>query len=129
MQLEARLAAGEAPATDAALGLRARQLSSVCCRERIAHGLELVLAENVRLEAVSSALPVHHEALGAARSVLEQVVVALRMEGPVNPHGVARARRLLTEAASPLYAPRQVQALQDAAREALLALRLPPIER
>jgi hypothetical protein len=120
--LDARIAAGEDPAADAALTLRGAQLASAGNRRAVADGLERALHRSRRTRSISAAIPVNEEALAAARPAIEQLIAALRGNGTKRPQGVALAAQLLTDAASPLYAPSEVNALYGAARAALLAL-------
>ena len=121
-RLDARLAADEDPAADAALSLRAAQLVSRRARTAVARDLESLLFSSRTGQSVGAAIQVHTEALDVARPAIEQLIVALRSSETVQPQGVALAMQLLTEAAGPLYAPTAIDALELAARESLRAL-------
>jgi hypothetical protein len=120
--LDARLAAGEPAADDPALEVRAAQLRSSKVRRRVAAALESACVEASSPPAIGAALPVHRAAVKEARPALEQLISALRSSEPGEAQGVALAARLLTNAAGPLYAPSDLDALCCSAREALLAL-------
>ena len=120
-RLDARLAANEAPERDAALARRAAQLCSPRARGLVAHGLERALREDGR-RGLSAAVPVNRQAVEAARPYVAQLVEVLRSTAPVAPCGVVRARRLLTDGASPLYRPASSSQLRDAAGQALRSL-------
>jgi hypothetical protein len=117
-RLDARLAAGEGPADDPALALRAAQLCAPRTRHRLAVGLERALTDDGR-RGLSAAAPIDRGAVNAARPYLAQLAAVLRSPAPVAPQGVARALRLLSDVASPLYAPAEPS---DLRHEAALAL-------
>jgi hypothetical protein len=117
-RLDARLAEGEWPTSDAELELRAAQLCAPRTRRRLAIGLERALTDDGR-PSWSAAAPIDRRAVDDARPYLAQLAAMLRSPEPVAPRGVARALRLLTEVPSPLYAPAEPA---DLRREAGLAL-------
>src|SRR5438552_4482543 len=121
-QLDALLAAGADPASDLALRLRAAQLVSTRTRAEVARDLERALHGASRGQSLSAAIPLNEHALAAARPAIEHLVTALRSSAAARPAGVARAAQLLTESASPLYAPSELDALHRAARSSLFAL-------
>jgi hypothetical protein len=90
-------------------------------RLRVASGLERALTDDGR-RGVSAAVPVDRRAVDQARPYLAQLADALRSPRPVAPDGVARARRLLTDVHSPLYASGEPAQLRDAAGRALREL-------
>jgi hypothetical protein len=120
--LDARLARGELQSGDAALVSRAAQLCGPGTRNRVANGLERALTHDDGRPGLSAAVPINHRAVAAARPYLAQLVEVLRSPAPVAPQGVARARRLLTDAASPLYPPGEPADLRHAAGQALWEL-------
>jgi hypothetical protein len=123
-RLDARLAGGEEAAGDPLLALRSTQLVSGRTRERLASALERVCSRpNDGPPAISAAVPVDVEAVDVARPALEQLGAALRSATAVDARGVALTRRLLTEPPSALFRPQSSEALYEAAREALLALK------
>lgn len=119
--LDARLAGGEPPSADAVLALRAAQLCASGARTRVANGLERALTDDGR-PGLSAAVPVNRRAVQSARPYLAQLIETLRSPAPVAPQGVARARQLLTDAASPLYPPARPTDLRHAAGQALWEL-------
>jgi hypothetical protein len=123
--LDARLAAGEDPASDPALTLRSAQLVSAAGRRELARDLERALRHSGRGQSLSAAVPVNQEALAAARPAIEQLIAALRGRAAPRPQGVALAAQLLTEPASPLYTPSEIDATHRAVLAALLTLHWP----
>jgi hypothetical protein len=119
---DARLAAGEDPAGDPALAVRAVQLTRPRARMRFACGLERVCSDSRPRAAFSSAIPVNYRAVGVARPALGQLSAALRDREAVDARGVALAQAILTDLTGPLYRPAAEDALCEATREALLAL-------
>jgi len=119
--LDARLAQGEPPSDDASLALRAAQLCAPRTRTRVASCLERAMADDGR-PGLSAAVPINRRAVQSARPYLVQLIETLRSPAPVAPQGVARARQLLTNAASPLYPPAQPADLRHAAGQALWEL-------
>lgn len=121
-RLDTRLAGGEHSDGDAALCLRAAQLRSVRGRGGVADALERALNVGKARGAIGATIPVHTDAIDAARPALRTLIEALRAPGPVEARGVALARALLTDVASPLYAPAETGALTQAVHRALKAL-------
>lgn len=119
---DARLAAGEDPACDAGLALRAAQLTSRRARRRLAAAVERVCRRADRRPGFSAAIPVDGRAVDVARPTLLELAAALRCSECVRAQGVALAELLLTQAEGPLYRPQRTEALYQAAHEALLAL-------
>jgi hypothetical protein len=91
------------------LALREAQLVDRPQRTRLALGLEDVLTAPSRPPALSSAAPVDREAVDIARPVLTELVLSLRSSEDVAARGVALGWRLLTDPASPIYAPSRGQ--------------------
>jgi hypothetical protein len=120
-RLDARLAAGEDPASDPALACRSRRLVSDRSRRRLACGLERSWSPPGDA-VLSAAIPVDGDAVALARPALQQLASALRSRADVDPRGVAIARILLTEPCSALYHPAYPEQLYELARAALLAL-------
>jgi hypothetical protein len=121
-RLDARLAAGEDPASDPALACRSRRLVSDRSRRRLACGLERSWSPPPGDAVLSAAIPVDGDAVALARPALQQLASALRSRADVDPRGVAIARILLTEPCSALYHPAYPEQLYELARAALLAL-------
>src|SRR6476469_8149899 len=124
-RLDVRLAEGETPSDDGVFALRAAQLCTPRARRRLASGLERALADNGR-RGFSAAVPVDRRAVTAARPYLAQLIEVLRSSKEIAPQGVARARRLLTEGSSPLYAPCEPSDLRHEAHLALFWLEPAP---
>jgi hypothetical protein len=102
--LDEALAHGADPATDAALGLRAHQLTAAGVRNRVADALErAVRAAEQPSDALTSAVPVPRRQVEAARWQLVALIDRLRAPRPVWAQGVAIALELLVDAGSPLY--------------------------
>ncbi len=120
-RLDASLASGETPITEAA-ALRAARLVSRRERERLAVAVERVCREPSSRPGYSASVPVSADALHLARPALWQLARALRSPGSHRPRGVALTRQLFTEPDSLLYRPPHPGALSKAVREARLAL-------
>jgi hypothetical protein len=118
--LDQQLAAGEPTTTDRARAVRAAMLVAPAKRGQLATGWQSVLrptrpAPSGRLSVVST----RPEQLRAARTEIEELVVALRAEWPVAPRGVALANLLLTDGTGPLYNAADPRNVRDEVREAL----------
>ena len=120
--LDARIAAGEDPSSDAALACRSVQLVAPRARRRLAAGLERLLSEREARAGLSAAAPVDRQAVAIARPALEQLAAALRSRESIRARGAALARVLLTEPDSALYRSARCEQLYEVAREALFAL-------
>jgi hypothetical protein len=90
---------------DQALALREAQLVGSHERRRLATRLEGILTERARAVFPTSAVPIDHKAVGVAKPVLSELILSLRSSEAVEARGVVLAWRLLTDAASPIYAP------------------------
>lgn len=105
-QLERRLAKGEEAASHPALALRATQLVEPRSRECLAAHLErLVVESRTRGRELSAAAPIAYGRVVASRDELRAIADSLRAPKPVQARGVAMLATLLTDAASPLFAP------------------------
>lgn len=123
-RLDRELASGADPSASPELALRARRLCRPAYRTVIANGLEgAVAAADAGPRGLSAAAPVASAAVAEARPELEAVIAELRDAPEVNAQGVALARRLLTDAGGPLYAPGDAARLRRSAERALEALR------
>jgi hypothetical protein len=121
-RLDARLAAGDDPSTEAALACRSAQLLSKRTRRRIARGLERVSSESPERSLTSAAVPCDWQAVKIARPAIQQLARAIRSRDSIQPQGVALSKVLLTEPCSALYCPAYSSELYEVAREALFAL-------
>ena len=102
--LDHRLALGERPDNELALALRARQLMSDKTRRALARSLR----RSVRIAQEPprwGAAPLDRRAVRDARQLLIELAVRLTDPAPVGTRGVALISDLLTDGASPLYAP------------------------
>jgi hypothetical protein len=120
--LDQQLARGVSPGSDPALRLRARRLMGAKSRRRIADALERLLEDDSALAGLSSRVPVSESVILAARPELESLVAALQCDG-CEVRGVALARLLIVDGASPLYGRGSELELIAAAGEAYHALR------
>jgi hypothetical protein len=103
--LDRRIAEGADPAEDRILGQRAEQLTSDSNRRELASWIERVVdaADQPDLPR-RTVVPLQREAIREARPLLLSLARDLSQVGePVSPRGIARARQLLTDGASPLY--------------------------
>jgi hypothetical protein len=123
-RLDAELARGAAPDGSLPLALRAQVLLQESARRDLAAGAERVLASvgcggprRIRL-----AVPVRAEQVRACSAELADLADRLTAGGPVNAQGVARARTLLSDGASPLYHRAACEELRAAIRSAADAL-------
>jgi hypothetical protein len=103
--LDGAIARGIERPGDRALALREAQLVGARERKCLASRLEEILATGPARPALSSAVPVDHEAVAVARPVLTELILSLRSSEAVEARGVVLGWRLLTDAASPIYGP------------------------
>lgn len=104
-QLDRRLAKGEKP-DHPALALRAAQLVERKNRERLAAHLERLVDESkTKGRELSAAAPIAYGRVVASRDELRSIADSLRGTKPIQARGVAMLSTLLTDAASPLFAP------------------------
>jgi hypothetical protein len=120
--LDHELAGGVRPDSDRALALRAERLLKPKSRGRIAEALERLLEDDSELAGLSSKVPVSESTVLAARPELESLAAALRADD-CDVRGVALARLLIIDGASPLYGHESELELIAAAGEAYRALR------
>ena len=127
--LDHELARGVHPGSSSALALHARRLLSPGGRERIAAGLEEATRRAGQPIRSSAQVPLRRAAILEARPELESLAAELRTDDDCRVRGVALARLLLTDGASPLYGPGpeeedSVDELLAAVRRAYRALRI-----
>jgi hypothetical protein len=102
---------------------RLEERRSSRARKRVARGIERLLADAEHPPApISSSVPFDGDAVLAARPELEELAGALRCRGSVRASGVERAQWLLTDYDSPIFRPREADAIREAAQTALAAL-------
>jgi hypothetical protein len=96
-RLDRALAEGADPASEPSLRERARRVTSLRMRRRVARALEEVEQ--------GPGIPVRHDAVVEAGDLLSELTTALRSRERVSARGVLLARRILTDGCGPLYAP------------------------
>lgn len=103
--LDRQIARGVALADTPALALRARQLAAESARRSLAADLRHVVsyAERVESRTPLSAVMLEPARVRAGRGAILRLAERLEAPAPVSPQGVALARVLLTDAASPLF--------------------------
>jgi hypothetical protein len=102
--LDRRLADGVDPADGPLLGARAAQLARRRSRRGTAAQWGRILDEvRLRPKPLTHAIPLRTQQVADAAPELLGLVMRLRDEFPVSPVGVAQARRLLVDAAGPLF--------------------------
>jgi hypothetical protein len=118
---DAALAAGADPDSDPRLAAHAARLARPHHLRVMADGLERALEEAERGQrGISAAVPVRKSEVLGAHDELRALAAALRTtDAP--PRALALTRRLLLDAASPLFNPEAAGTLRGAVREALLA--------
>jgi hypothetical protein len=121
LHLDQELARGVHPDSDPALLLRARRLTGARSRGRIADALEHLLEDDGGFTGLTSRVPVSGTVILAARPELEGLAAALRCDD-CKARGVALARLLIVDGASPLYGGGSELELIAAAGEAYSAL-------
>ena len=122
--LDEALAEGARPDSDPALRWRARQLTSIAERRAIARALNGAIKRADRPERWSAAAPVAHASVRAARESLDGLAHDLVRPGEVSARGVAAARVLVADGASPLWGNSEPRDLLDAVEAARIGLNL-----
>jgi hypothetical protein len=119
LSLDTALANGTPSETDAALALRARRLTKLPRRRKLALAIRHLVREADRAGTRSYArvnpLP---DRVSAARSELGMLANKLAEPTPVCAHGVAQALRLLTDGTGPLYNAHSEGSVRDSAARA-----------
>lgn len=103
--LDRRLAEGAYPESDEALGLRARQLTSIKSRHRLASSLSRAADRVSQPRVYTSAAPLDRRAVAKARPQLIELARRLEDSSPVGVRGVAMIHQLLVDGTSPMYPP------------------------
>lgn len=111
-RLDRELADGCGRAESVARALRAAQLATPQSRRHVAESLRRAAAAGTRVDARMGA-PLRPPA-GRWREALFGLAERLEQPVSVNVRGIARARRLLTDGAGPLYGPGRRVSLGDA---------------
>jgi hypothetical protein len=121
--LDREIAVGLRPDSDAARGLRARQLTSMPERRRVAVCLANILeAADARHSQRGGRLTAVHAQVLAARHDLVLLIDILRSERAVSARGVVLARQLIESSGSPLVRSQARLRVQQAVSEAIEAL-------
>jgi hypothetical protein len=123
-RLDHQLARGLHPASSQELQLHARRLTSRAKRASIADALEEILEFASRPPTFSARVPPRRAAVLAARPDIELLAAELRADERCRAGGVALAKLLITDGASPMYGQGPEEELLAAVREAYRALRL-----
>lgn len=123
VRLDCELAAGRRPDSSPQHARRAAQLVGPRCRRELADGLRrLIAAADAPRPPFTAAIAPRRDEVRGAHEVLEALIERLLDDVPVRPRGVALVRVMLTDGASPAYAPRRPGALRAWAQTALQAL-------
>jgi hypothetical protein len=122
--IDRRLLAGADPGTDEALRERAKLLVNDSYRGTIAAGLRRVteFARDPRPQTRAAHAPVQRHDILEAEEDLLQLAEELETTDDPRPRGVILASELVTNGASPVYAPRGASALRAAISHAHAAL-------
>lgn len=128
-RLDRQLAAGRSCESSAALALRARQLTDLRTRRRIARDLRGIVdyVHRHRSRAVISAVVIEPAAVRSGRRAILELARRLEGTAPVSPSGVVRAGALLTDGCSPLFNPHCERTVAQAVSEVHDALEGLPI--
>ena len=122
--LDRRLASGARPDESPALRRRARKLTSDRKRRALARAVSRLVREaDQPPRPLTAAVPIQRRAVRACGPLL--LMVAEDLEDTafrVHPKGVALVEQLLSDGASPVYAPLGEHALEEAVRRAHAAL-------
>jgi hypothetical protein len=118
-RLDREIATGGAPEADAALALRARQLTEARSQQRTARHLRGVVDDVERRAPgpVISAVVIEPRAVREGRGAIMQLAERLERSGSVDARGVILARTLLTNSRSPLFDPRCERTVTQAVEE------------
>jgi hypothetical protein len=103
-RFDGMLAVGMRAPAGSALAVHAERLISRAEPEAFARSLRHAVhdAHHPRA-ALSSRMPLHRENVVAAADLIADVTLLLQSAHPVNAHGVARLRQLLSDGCGPLY--------------------------
>ncbi len=128
-RLDRQLVAGRPCESTAALSLRARQLTDIRSRRRIARDLRGIVdyVHRHRSRRVMSAVVIEPAAVRRGRRAILELARRLEGAAPVSPIGVVLARALLTDGRSPLFNPHCERTVSQAVSEVRDALEGLPI--
>ncbi len=115
-RLDQQLAEGFGPDPTEDRALRARQLTEMRARRRLARSLRARVkdAERPAAPRMSAAVPLCRRTVLSWRESLLGLAERLERPEPVNPCGVARVLVLLTDGTGPLYSPGAADRMSDA---------------
>jgi hypothetical protein len=124
VRLDAELAAGERSWRSGAHAARALQLTTRRTRQSVAAALDLLVerADRGPQLAFSAAVPPCREQVHHARPLILALATRLRSAEPVNAHGVAALKEVLSDGFGPCYRPTRRDALTIALVEVLNSL-------
>ncbi len=126
-RLDERLARGANPDGAVELSIRARELHSARHRRRLARRWRrLVTAAAAGPHPFDATVPVDREAIHRAGALIEALARMLESGEPLDPTALARARLLLHDPCSPVYAA-GARDLSDTLRSVTCALALGPL--
>lgn len=128
-ELDRQIAAGRPYAANAALGLRARQLTDPRNRRQIARNLRGIVdyAHRHRSGRMISAVVIEPAAVRTGRQAIFELAGRLEGSDPMSPRGVVLAGTLLTDGRSPLFNPHSERTVAQAVSEVHDALEGMPI--
>lgn len=127
-RLDRALAAGVPPEADAALALRAEQLTELNHRHSIASALRQLIREAREGAPLEPArIRPDRRRVASASAELNALADTLEDPGPVAANGVAQAWILLTDGTGPLYNPYNRTSLRTGAARAARELRPWPV--
>jgi hypothetical protein len=128
-RLDRQMVAGRPHESSAALALRARQLTDLRTRRRIANDLRGIVDYVHRhgSRGVISAVVIEPAAVRTGRQAILELARRLEGTAPVSPSGVVLAKALLTDGLSPLFNPHSERTVAQAVSEVHDALEGLPI--
>jgi hypothetical protein len=120
--LDQQLAAGASPDTTVTVALHAGRLCRPAQRRLLARSISRIVKAADAPPGRRLRIPVSRVAVSQARAELAAVAGRLSASGPVDVHGVARVRALLSDGTGPLYQSAPPRRLQDELADVLAAL-------
>jgi hypothetical protein len=102
-RLDRQLAGGTSPDATVELALRAGILEGMHERRQLARSIRLIMAAAAPGSSARLVVPLCRDRIRGSSAELSELADALLTPGPVSAQGVAQARALVTDAASPLY--------------------------
>jgi hypothetical protein len=123
--LDRRLIEGESPQASPELSRRAALLLDPDERHEVAEAIRQTVTASLEPQrGPSSKVSLNRAGIETARKELDELGATLDGGAPVTPRGVAMARHLVTDMASPLYCESASETLAEAARHARIAMLL-----